>query len=241
MMKHLFMPILALLFVGVIGCSETVDDNTTKPTTIVESFERAMSDDATYSYGYANDNLTFQHTYDQTYGNWYGFAQSRCYDMESGAYENQYSVYNEAPASGDCFLLYYYDTYNSVDMNTPMDILSNGEGVAFRSIGVCLPTYVYKTVTEGNPYARAFVDGDYLKLSFIGLDDNLRECGVVEYYAVDLRDGKQHFTTSWTEVDLLSLGSELQGLRIRIETTDVGDWGPNTPLYICIDDLTYDI
>ncbi len=238
-MKRLFMPLLTIVSVAIVGCSETGGENTIKPTTVVESFEMSMPDDATYSYGYANDDLSFQHIYDQTYGNWYGFAQSKCYDMENGTYENQYSAYHTAAASGECFLLYYYDTYNSVDMNAPMDILCKREGIDFKSICVCLPTYVYKTVAEGNQYARAFDDGDYIKLSFIALGDKLVEGDVVEYYPVDFRGGKHHLDTTWAAIDLSSLAGDIKGLRIRIETTDVGEWGPNTPLYMCFDDLTY--
>ena len=40
-------------------------------------------------------------------------------------------------------------------------------------------------------------------------------------------------------VDISALKGNLWGVRIRIETTDVGEWGANTPLYICLDDLIY--
>ena len=45
--------------------------------------------------------------------------------------------------------------------------------------------------------------------------------------------------TSWNEYSLSSLGTGYDRVRVTIETTDVGEWGANTPLYIAMDNLTY--
>jgi hypothetical protein len=45
--------------------------------------------------------------------------------------------------------------------------------------------------------------------------------------------------TNWDQFSLTGLGTDYDRVRVTIETTDVGEWGANTPLYICLDDLTY--
>jgi hypothetical protein len=49
--------------------------------------------------------------------------------------------------------------------------------------------------------------------------------------------------TNWDRFDLedLRLGEEYDRVRVTIETSDVGEWGANTPLYIAMDDITYQI
>ena len=45
--------------------------------------------------------------------------------------------------------------------------------------------------------------------------------------------------TEWNSYDLTALGDSYDSVRVTIETSDVGEWGANTPLYICIDDLSF--
>ena len=225
--------VISLLFA--VACTTNDEENWNFKSAVIESFETVLSGDADYKLGYATELLIFEHYYDETYGSWCGFAQSKCYDMEDASYNNQYSVYNDEAASGDCFMVYYYDSYND-----PTDILCRYHGYyQFKTVRVNLSTIGYKAIMEGNAYARAFDEGDYLKVSFIALGADLAEGDVVDYYIVDYRDGKRFVADDWDTVDISSLKGGLWGLRIRIETTDVGEWGANTPLYICLDDLTY--
>lgn len=214
-----------------------IDSEVEQNKTIVESFEDAAIGDTGYTYGLRSQFLDFEHHYNEEWGSWAGFAPSMHFDMEDATYDNQYSVYNTKAASGDKFAMFYYDSFNE-----PTDILCRYYGnYTFRSVRLNLSTICYKAVTEGNNYARAFVDGDYLKVEFIALGENQTEGDVVEFYAVDYRDGKRFIADDWNHVDLTSLNGDLWGLRIRITTTDVGEWGANTPLYVCLDDLTYSV
>ena len=45
--------------------------------------------------------------------------------------------------------------------------------------------------------------------------------------------------TDWTEYSLVNLGRDYDRVRVTIETTDIGEWGANTPLYIAMDDIVY--
>ena len=204
-----------------------------------ESFEKTFDGD--YSYGYVGDDLRFEHFYNEEFDYWGGFAQSKKYDTDlaNGLFANQYSVYNTKAKSGDIFLLYYYDSYSE-----PCDIIFKREGIRLQSIHLNLTTYTYASITdeEINDFARVFGDGDYLKVVFTPLVDaeTVEADKAVECYVVDYRDGKREVATDWKRYDLL-FDAEYYGVRVTIETTDVGQYGANTPLYIAMDDLFYTV
>lgn len=223
-----------MLALGAVAC-----DNGSKPmpsSTTTENFDIAFEGD--YSLGFGNGDMMFEYFKNEEYGYWGGFAQSKMCDAnpENGLYENQYSVFNSNAASGDSFLLYYYDSYNE-----PCDIvcLSNLE---LRSVKLNLSTYTYASITNEdiNTFARAFTDGDYLKVVFIPYTSTGVAVGDgVEAYVVDYRDGKRFVATNWQKFNL-NLPASAR-IRVIIETSDVGEWGANTPLYICLDDLVYEL
>jgi hypothetical protein len=112
---------------------------------------------------------------------------------------------------------------------------------AFTSVRLNLTTYTYKSITEEdvNTYARVFIEGDYLKVTFTALYEDMTAGASVDCYVVDYRDGKRFVATEWDKFDLSALHGNIHALRVTIDTTDVGEWGANTPLYVCLDDLTY--
>lgn len=230
-MKKLFILILAL---GAMACESGKKPYPSK--TPAEHFDRAFEGD--YKYGYANADMIFEHFYNEEYGYWGGFAQSTMCDADpaNGLYENQYSAFNTTAASGDGFLLYYYDSYNE-----PCDIVCMSQ-LELHSVKLNLSTYTYASITDEdiNAFARAFDDGDYLKVVFTPLASDGNPVGdSVECYVVDYRDGMRFVADNWQKFPLnLPVANRI---RVTIETTDVGEWGANTPLYICMDDLEYNL
>jgi hypothetical protein len=64
--------------------------------------------------------------------------------------------------------------------------------------------------------------------------------GVVEFYLADFRSadaGQDYVVQDWRTVDLKPLGDKVASLQFAMETTDLGDFGPNTPFYFALDDL----
>lgn len=232
-MKKLFILILAL---GAMACENVSDKPSPMPPFTTENFDKDFEGD--YSLGYVNDDMIFEHFYNEEYGYWGGFAQSKMLDADAknGLYENQYSTYNTNAASGDGFLLYYYDSYNE-----PCDIVCMSQ-LELRSVKLNLSTYTYSSITDEdiNAFARAFADGDYLKVIFTPLASDGNPVGDnVECYVVDYRNGIRFVADNWQKFPLnLPVANRI---RVTIETTDVGEWGANTPLYICLDDLEYKV
>ncbi len=224
----------ALVCVALCGCKKSsttfVDD--VEPN--VESFETQFEGD--YHYGYETDNLTFEHFYNEEFGYWGGFALTRKFDTDAanGLFENQYAVYNASASEGDGALIYYYDSYNE-----PCDIVLK-DATMLTSVRLNLTTYTYASITDEdiNSYARIFADDDYLKVVFTAMSAD-EALDSVECYVVDYRDGKRFVATNWDIYDLRSLGKGYDAVRVTIETTDVGEYGANTPLYIAIDELNF--
>ena len=222
----------AIALMGVVACEpDSVD---VKPVPEVEKFENVIS--AEYAYGYENDTFKLEYFYNEEYAYWGGFVQSKVKDTDpaNGLFTNQYAVYNSAAASGESFMLFYYDAYNE-----PCDIRLKKD-VTLSEVKLNLTTYTYASITNEaiNDFARAFDEGDYLKVVFTSMKGNEVK-GVEECYVVDFRDGKREMATDWNEYLLTNLGEGYNRVRVTIETTDVGEWGANTPLYIAMDDLTY--
>ena len=231
MRKMLF---CALVCVALCGCKKSsttfVDD--VEPN--VESFETQFEGD--YHYGYETDKLTFEHFYNEEFSYWGGFALTRKFDTDAanGLFENQYAVYNASASEGDGALIYYYDSYNE-----PCDIVLK-DATMLTSVRLNLTTYTYASITDEdiNSYARTFADGDYLKVVFTAMSAD-EALDSVECYVVDYRDGKRFVATNWDIYDLRSLGKGYDAVRVTIETTDVGEYGANTPLYIALDELNF--
>lgn len=229
-----------LLALGIVACNNEGEDNVIKPEPIVENFDGFVGE-AQYLYGYENDAIKCEYFYNEDYGYWGGFAHSAMFetDAKKGLYENQYAAYNSKAASGDGFLLYYYDSYNE-----PCDIVFKQEAsmISLSSVKLNLSTYTYASITDEdiNDYARVFVEGDYLKVVFSKVDAMGKTLGKgAECYVVDYRDGKRFVADNWQEYYLPGMVLASDRVRVTIETSDIGEYGPNTPLYICMDDLTY--
>jgi hypothetical protein len=79
--------------------------------------------------------------------------------------------------------------------------------------------------------------GDYFKLIFHGLNYDGSDNGKsVEHILAIYEGGQLHQSAEWKWVDLSALG-EIGGLYCTMETSDTGTWGPNTPVYFCMDKL----
>lgn len=227
--------LLALALLAFASCQNSTDPEVT-PKRGVESFESLYS--VEYLYGYASDVVECEYFYNEEYQYWGGFAVSKCFETDAakGVFENQYSAFNTKAADGAWFLLYYYDSYSE-----PCDLIFK-KSVMLNSVKLNLTTYTYASITDEdiNTFARKFEEGDYLKVVFTPLDSSEAPVGEgVECYVVDYRDGNRFIADDW---QTFPLGFVADGnVRVTIETSDVGEYGANTPLYICIDSLEYNL
>jgi hypothetical protein len=110
------------------------------------------------------------------------------------------------------------------------------DGAAFDPQGVFICNHPWPF------YGNYFGDGFAHKLDTVGAHFILKISGLEETIVTDTlawcyEDGRLRQPANWHWVDLSEVG-ETDTLYFELETTDVGEWGPNTALYFCMDKLT---
>lgn len=105
-------------------------------------------------------------------------------------------------------------------------------------------TYAYNSMRDGDFVAKKFggvpnVDTDWFKLTVKGYLNNTQTADSVDFYLADFRDPdstKDYILKTWEWVDLTPLG-KVDSLTFMLYTSDTGQFGPNTPMYFCMDNL----
>ncbi|ATG88541.1 DUF4465 domain-containing protein [Methylomonas koyamae] len=173
---------------------------------------------------------------------WTGWAYSNMTDTVTAGYTNQYSTFAGQAHSGANFGVGNFGVaynYNPGDAAISFD-----SPVAAQGFYVTNTTYTALSMLNGDSFAKKFGgasgnDADWLKLSISGWNGST-ETGSVDYYLADYRFGNNaldYVVNSWQWVDLSSLGS-ITGLKFAITSSDVGQFGMNTPAYFAMDDLS---
>lgn len=231
-MKYLKSILLAVAAMVAVACEPNGGDDVKTETVTFSNvmlFENGYMNQKTYT----EEPWIFVNEYDATYGSWSGFAFSTLNDVENATFENQYSVFcKQTPST---FAVAYYESYMK---NPAVFRVADGQVRKLRSVDVCNATYAALTMRNGNAWSKKFASGDWFKVIFTGYDVYGKVSGTVEFYAADFRNGKSYICSEWTKVDLSSLGA-IYKVEISMDSSDTGEWGVNTPCYICLDNLVY--
>ncbi len=149
---------------------------------------------------------------------------------------------NNKPVSDKAlpYVIGYYSYYvdHGVGVDPNMIVFADPNPCTPKGMYVANAPYSYYTILNGNAYARAFTEGDSLTLVVHGLDEDYERTTSVRYnmakYPVG---GTLQASKDWEYIDLSALG-EVNGILFTMESTDKGDFGPNTPTYFCLDKLS---
>lgn len=183
---------------------------------------------------------------------WYGVAISNQTDnVAEGSHLNQYT----SAAGGDVDATGNYAVV--FDMNSGGMSMGSDAAITFnitdqainRQVSGCYVTnntYVLHSMQNGDGFAKKFggADGndpDYYKLTATGLDKEGLTTGSLDFYLADFRfddNSLDYFVEDWTWFDLSELG-RVASVTFSLSSSDVGDYGMNTPAYFCIDNLGY--
>lgn len=185
-----------------------------------------------YYGSFSSSAVNFNNLYTSEWASWTGFACSSLNDMTTAGYENQYSVYDKnGGVSGSAqFAVAFSD---NATFKFPDNVQKK-----LKSVMVNNCTYAYLSIANGNNPAKKFEDNDYFNVTFTGYNASNTATGSVTFYLADFRNGKRYICDSWTNVNLTRLGS-VHSVVITFGSSDVGDYGINTPTYVCLDNLTY--
>ncbi|MBD5231366.1 MAG: DUF4465 domain-containing protein [Bacteroidales bacterium] len=258
MKKILYYPLLVCaLAAGFSSCSKEDDEVTVVAnmgqTQLSYSADGVWTQVAT-NQSFMVNNLLFNHEGEiAAWGlTWKGFTPARGNaDFDASTVTNWTSHQFEIPSLGGMsgigtpYIVGYWDTQENE--TTPAAVRScrvsyrkteTSPALPFRpqSVNVELTYYVLDIILHGNAFSRAFIDGDWLKLTAHGVKADGSETAT-DFYLADYRGEKPEVTFSWTPFDLSGLG-EINELYFTMSSSDSGQWGMNTPSFFAIDRLS---
>jgi len=165
-----------------------------------------------------------------------GWAISTMRDDTISTFENLYSA---KIASG-----FESSTYAVGQQNAVIRLEGDNLGKVVDGVYLTNSTFAHDVIRDGNMFAKEFGgetgnDPDFFRLDIQKYSNGALAPQVVEFYLADYRfeDNNEDFIVDdWQWVDLTSLGN-VDSLFFTLVSTDVGDFGINTPLFFSIDNL----
>ncbi|MBW2423166.1 MAG: DUF4465 domain-containing protein [Deltaproteobacteria bacterium] len=179
--------------------------------------------------GFTSSGVVFEND-----GAFSGFSASTTTDATTPGFLNQYSNITGSGVGGSAtFGVAYADA----------SIVLPEEAVV---VGAWLTntTYAALSMRDGDAFAKKFggddgSEADYFRLLVEGIDASDSSTGTAELMLADFRfdDPAEDFILDeWVFLDLSGLGPA-RSLRFSWESSDLGEFGINTPTYVAIDDL----
>jgi hypothetical protein len=197
---------------------------------------------------FTHDGISFPNKFNQGAGfsYWSGWAYSNITQQVPGDFQNEHMAWPGTGAGGS-------EKYGVAFVGSdPAPTLTLPAGFVPASMLVTNTTYAGIVIQNGNAFSRKFGDNpatpgtiesnhpDYFKLTILGRDAVDQPVGTpVEVYLADYRfpnDAQDYVLREWLPVSLSSLSGAAK-LTFDLETTDEGQFGPNTPLYFAMDNL----
>jgi len=188
--------------------------------------------------GFGSGGVFFENAYDPAFSVWSGFAISNTSDTSTPGFGNQYSAIAGAGAAGSAAyaVSFVFGSARAV-FASDVDLL----GAFFTNT-----TYAYLTLRDGDLFTEPFggasgSEPDLFRLSVDGYDASSALVGSVELALADYRSADpagDFLLDAWTWLDLSSLRG-VRELRFRLDSSDVGPFGMNTPAYFAIDELSF--
>ena len=194
--------------------------------------------------GFTSGGAFFNNSYTDFGGgsfSWSGFSLSRETDTTTAGFGNQFS---SAAGSGFGGSLQYAVSY--VDSFSAAPQITFAPGERPLSMQIVNTTYAALSMKNGDSFAKKFGgasgnDPDFFKLTINGFNATSQPTGSVDFYLADYRfanNALDYIVTTWTPVDLSSLGASTQALTFSLASSDVGSFGINTPTYFAADQIT---
>ena len=167
--------------------------------------------------------------------------------ISHGSYTHQLTVYDK-DANGlvttggghngsNNFAMHYGYFDNSEWNQTTEDALpaiyfKDDKARIIDHLWVCLSTYEYNCLYEGNGLTEPLGDGDYVKIEAIGH----KEDGTTVRTSIKVADLKSGVIDDWTKWDLSSLG-KVKRVQFNIIGTNDNGFGFSQPAYFAYDDV----
>lgn len=209
---------------------------------LVSDFEDLVLDKENYWNGsdesgqFSTGPARFYNDFSTEFYSWSGWSYSNTTDVSTPGYLNQYSAITGSGFSED--------TYGVSSLYGPAVIdFVEEKAHAVEGFFLTNSSYAALSMEQGDWAAKKFggddgTDPDYFKLNVWGLAGG-ESTDTIDYYLADFRfdePEKDYIIKTWQWVDLSSFG-KVDSLMFGLESSDVGEWGMNTPAYFCADNF----
>lgn len=135
---------------------------------------------------------------------------------------------------GTPYVIGYYSSWITESLGYSSNIIRFDQEYYPECVYICQNSNTMEAITNGGVFnARAFTENDTLALIISALNSSMEETKSITYYLAV--DGEKN--DGWIKVPLTALG-QAAGLSFRMTTTDIGQFGENTPMYFALDGLT---
>lgn len=193
--------------------------------------------------GFNIGSVHFDCVYDTAWGGIWngGFAYSNMKDSVTSGYTNQYAAKTGTGYANSPNYVVYYTGYG----NEPKIKLPGVAAVKrFTGFYVTNSTYAYNSMRDGDFVSKKFGgttgnDPDWFKLVVRGYFNGQLKNDSVAFYLADFRssnNANDYIIKDWTWLSLDSLGN-VDSISFELSSSDVGQFGMNTPAYFCMDNL----
>jgi len=165
---------------------------------------------------------------------WNGFAYSNVNDTMTGDFTNQYAAFPGTAFAGTIYAVGYSGSRAFIDLPA---------GMLPTSVRLTNTTYTARDMVTGSGFSRAFGPGDFLTVTFTGYAGAAATgsgTGATTFYLADFRDEKSLIVNTWELLDLAPLvaAGSPASIGLSWESSDMGQFGINTPTYVALDALT---
>ena len=191
--------------------------------------------------GFTTTNSFFPNNYldDPQFPSWSGWSISTKTDTLSAGFTNQYSA---IPGSGVDGSSTYAVSF--VSSGSKIHLTDDAAGGSLAGLYVTNNTYAYLSMLDGDTFTKRFGgetgdDPDFLLLSIKKYLNGELSTDSVDFYLADYRfadNSQDYIVKDWNFIDLSSLG-DVDSLRFSITGSDTGQFGLNTPAYVCVDNI----
>ena len=210
-----------------------------------ESYNNGSSGAGGFSFGNAN----FSNDYNASWGSWSGFSISNSTDNTTPGYLNDFSAITGGGHNSATYGVYYsYDNSGEITFDAP--------GVLLESMRITNTTFAALSMQNGDFIGKQFgsvtnaageIDGtngeDFLKIWIYAYDNYNQLIDSIDFYLADYRFNDStldYILNDWTKVELSQLTDQpVFKLTFSFESSDMGEWGINTPTYFAMDNLIY--
>jgi hypothetical protein len=225
--------LFALLFTGIVSAQTTTDfeDLGLNPGEFLNQTPDGV---------FVSGNVSLNNFYDEVYDYWDGWAISATTDTTTPGFTNQYSSASGAGANESTT---YALTYAFSEQR--IQLTGDAVGAPVSGMYVNNSTYAYLNMLNGGFPGKRFGgetgdDSDFFLLTIQGeLAGEIKD-EAIEFYLADYRfadNSQDYIVTDWTLIDLSTLGN-VDHVILSLSSSDNGDFGMNTPAYVCVDDIT---